>query len=251
MIVVERYDERDVGFMTAACWTALGDLQDAAVLIPVTARVHRQYDRIRFPRTPRVAVVEAGARILVDGVADPAWDERSVALVRECAATRAEVVARMSMLELTEPVRSGDVALVYARAAAHAAVVEFAHWCEEHGWQAVAQDGRIYVLPRGIGKAPAAARAAALVGGVIVVAAGDGLMDEDMLREAPLALTPEDGPLWASGRRFATAVSGYGPATAERIVFAAIAAVKANEHRPMPIATRHHPVPVSLQESAQ
>lgn len=249
MIVVERYDNRDVGFMTAACWTALGELQDMAAVIPVTARVQRQYDRIRFPRSPRIAVVEAGSRILVDGTPNREWDERTARLVRDAGATPTEVSARMARLELTEPVRTGDVALVYARVAGNAEISDFAHWCTRHGWNAVAQDGRIYVLPDGIDKGPAAVEAARLASGVIVAAAGDGLMDEAMLRAAPLALTPEHGPLWSSGRRFATAIAGYGPESAERIVLAAVAAI--SQKQAVPTGTQQQAVPAGAQGSTK
>lgn len=238
MVIVERYDDRDVGFMTPACWTALEDLQALAELIPVTSRVRRQYDRIRFPRQPRVAVIEAGARILVDGTPDPAWDARTAAVVASTEVSPAEVAERMALLETTEPVRTGELALVNARVGPQNpnAFREFEQWCMQHGWTTVDQDGRIYVLPDGIGKAQAAVRAAELAGGAIVVAAGDGLMDEAMLRAAPLALTPEHGPLWTSGRRFATAVAGFGPLTAERIVLHAIIAV--TQYRSLPSGTQ-------------
>ena len=236
MVVVERYENRDVGIVTAACWSALQELQSAAELIPVTARVRRQYERVLFPATPRIAVIEAGARILVEGTPDAAWDERSTQIVAATGVGPSDVVARMSLLDLAEPGRIGDVALAYVRVASDAGLVEFERWCVGRGWSVVGQDGRIYALPDGIGKAEGAARAVELADGVIVAAAGDGLMDEAMLRLAPFALTPELGPLWESGFRFATPVSGFGPLTSERIVLEALIAVQ--RHRKLPFDTK-------------
>jgi len=231
MGVVERYDNRDVGFVTAACWHALAKLQAIAELIPVTARVRRQYDRVAFPSPPRIAAIEAGARILVGGRPNRHWDVRSAGIVAATGVTMGDVVERMGHLDLTEPARTGDVALVYARIATANGLPEFESWCARYRWSVVAQDGRIYVLPEGIGKAAAAVHAATLASGVIIVAVGDGLMDEAMLRNSPTAFTPEGGQLWRAGHRFATPIAGHGPLTAENIVLESINAVERHRNR--------------------
>lgn len=223
--VVETYEGRDIGFVTHETWAALARLQSVAEFIPATARVVRQYRRLRFPQQPRYAVVEAGARLLVDGAVHDGWDTQVREVVAHAAASQDEVAARFATLDLAEPVRSGDVALVYAKLVAGSSEADFAAWCVERGWAVTRQSERVYALPSGVDKAHAVAFAVREAAGQLIASAGDGRMDEGLLRVAPRAYTPIDGPLWATGTRIGTPVPGTGTESAEHIIKALLAAV--------------------------
>lgn len=226
LLVVEKYEGRDIGFVTPNTWAALARLQSVAELIPATARVERQYRRLRFPRAPRYAVVEAGARLLVDGAVHVGWEALVRQVVARAAATQAEVAAQFANLDLAEPVRTGDVALVYAKLTAGSSDTEFAAWCADRDWTVTRQSERVYALPAGVDKAHAVAFAVESAAGQLVATAGDGRMDEGLLRVGPRAYTPIDGPLWVGGDRIGTPVPGTGTNSAEQIVTALLAAVE-------------------------
>ena len=226
LLVVETYEGRDIGFVTHETWAALARLQTVAEFIPATARVVRQYRRLRFPQDPRYAVVEAGARLLVDGAVHDGWDAEVRQIVDRADVSQDAVAARFAMLDLAEPVRTGDVALVYAKLVAGSTECEFADWCRERGWVVTRQSERVYALPAGVDKAHAVAFAVHEAGGRLIATAGDGRMDEGLLRVADRAYTLLDGPLWASGIRAGTPVPGTGTQSAEQIVTALLAAVE-------------------------
>jgi len=230
LVVVETYQGRDVGFVTHGTWAALAQLQSVAEFIPATARVVRQYQRLRFPQKPRYAVVEAGGRLLVDGAIHDGWDSQVRQSVARADASQDEIVARFAALDLAEPVRTGDVALVYAKLVAGSTETELAAWCAERGWAVTRQSERVYALPVGVDKAHAVAFVVGEVGGQLIAAAGDGRMDEGLLRAAGRAYTPIEGPLWSSGVRLGTPVPGTGTESAQHIITALLAAVEATTH---------------------
>lgn len=217
-VVVERYDGREIGFVTSRAWRELAELQTHVELIPATARVARQYRRLRFPVQPRCAVVEAGARLLIDGELHAGWDATVRGIAARATASQEEVADRMAALNLAEPVRCGDVVLVCARLATGSAESDFSEWCTAHGWVVTRQSSRVYAMPAGVDKGCAVEFAVREVAGELIAAAGDGPIDESMLRLASFALTPVEGQLWSSGARLAAPVEGRSLDAAERIV---------------------------------
>ena len=94
LVVVERYEGRDISFMTRTAAAALAELATRQVVVPVTTRTPAQLARVRLPGpAPRYAIAANGGVLLVDGVPDPAWTartERAVAGVAPLATALAE-----------------------------------------------------------------------------------------------------------------------------------------------------------------
>jgi hydroxymethylpyrimidine pyrophosphatase-like HAD family hydrolase len=72
-------------------------------------------------------------------------------------------------------------------------------WSRERGWRASLQGRKLYLLPASLDKAPAVAEVAARFGASRVVAGGDSLLDERMLRAADAAIRPAHGELHVTG----------------------------------------------------
>lgn len=221
-LVVEVYDGRDVGFMTPEAWDLLAEVQRRGYLVPATARTIGQYRRIRFPETPRVAVLAGGAIVLVDDEIDPVWDTEVRARLAATGASVEEVAARLDEEPTTEAPRIGDDRFAYVRVAPEADVAGFTAWCTERGWRVVHQDGRIYCHPQGLSKSSPLPRVAELVGAAPAIALGDGLMDAELLAAVGVALTPAEGPLWMSGWRQGSSVDGFGPASTTLLLAAVL-----------------------------
>lgn len=203
---VDADGERTYAYMTetaARRWTALA--RDGA-LVPVTTRSVPQYHRLRLPGPkPLLAVVCNGARILVDGESDPAWE----GAVRRGldAAPFAEVWARAMAWRAERgfaALRAVEDFFGYLVAARREEWLpgfarEVAAWCGARGWRASLQGRKLYFLPATLDKAPAVAEVAVRLGASRVVAGGDSLLDAGMLRGADAAIRPAHGELHVTG----------------------------------------------------
>lgn len=225
--VIERYEGRDVGFISPKAWDMLGTLQADATVVPATARTVRQYSRIEFPTLPAVALVAGGGLILVDGVPDPGWSSVTQAMLDSTDATVEQVVERMATLRVTEEPRNGDDRFACVKVAAEADTSGFGDWCAKRGWRVVRQDGRIYAMAAQLSKAAAAPRLSEIVGDAPSIVLGDGLMDLEMMALVRHRFTPMEGALWRSGSRLATPVEGVGLQSAEAMLAAAAACLGA------------------------
>lgn len=225
--MIERYEGRDVGFISPKAWDMLGTLQADATVVPATARTVRQYSRIEFPTLPAVALVAGGGLILVDGVPDPEWSSVTQAMLDSTDATVEQVVERMATLRVTEEPRNGDDRFACVKVAAEADTSGFGDWCAKRGWRVVRQDGRIYAMAAQLSKAAAAPRLSEIVGDAPSIVLGDGLMDLEMMALVRHRFTPMEGALWRSGSRLATPVEGVGLQSAEAMLAAAAACLGA------------------------
>jgi hypothetical protein len=78
-------------------------------------------------------------------------------------------------------------------------LAEAADWAAARGWSLSAQGRKLYWMPDGLTKAAAVREVASRVGAELVLAAGDSLLDRDLLCLADRAIFPAHGELFASG----------------------------------------------------
>ncbi|MEV0458193.1 hypothetical protein [Catellatospora methionotrophica] len=221
LISVDEYRGRSCGAMTAQGHRAWERLAGTGALVPVTTRTSAQYQRIRLPGpAPRLALVCNGARLLVDGDPDPAWDRRVRRATAASAAPFETVWAHVASWAQAHPftdVKSAEDFFVYAVAAAPApwlaaVAAEAGRWAEPRGWRVSLQGRKLYLVPTVLDKAWAVAGVAERLAADRVVAGGDSLLDEGMLLAADRAVRPAHGELHTAGFRaphcHTTATSG-------------------------------------------
>jgi hydroxymethylpyrimidine pyrophosphatase-like HAD family hydrolase len=82
------------------------------------------------------------------------------------------------------------------------------------------QGRKLYLLPAVLDKAPAVAEVAARIGAARVVAGGDSLLDEGMLRRADAGIHPAHGELHVTGFSAANCrtTAGHGAAAGDEIM---------------------------------
>jgi hypothetical protein len=206
LTAVERYAGRDASWMTAAAAGRFAALHRLALVLPVTTRTPDQYARIRLPGPrPRFAVAANGAILLVDGAADPDWG-RSIAARQADVAPLAEVWAhagRVCRPEWTDALRNAHELFCYAvlnpaRLPA-GFVAEIEPWAQRRGWQVSLQGRKLYWVPRWLTKSAAVAEVVRRTGAGPVFAAGDSLLDADLLEHAERGIAARHGELVASG----------------------------------------------------
>jgi len=199
---------RTYAYMTTLAADRWRRLTDAGVVVPATTRSVEQYLRLRLPgRPPRAAVVCNGARLLLDGETDPAW-ERSVRQTLATVAAPFAVVLRQATVWHTgrgfASLRTVEDFFVYLTATRREPWLEtFAHeadsWVAAHGWRASLQGHKLYLIPAALDKAAAVAELVTRLGGHRMVAGGDSRLDEQMLRAAHAAIRPAHGELHRAG----------------------------------------------------
>ncbi len=206
LICVEWRDGEQVGFLTAAAARQLAELAGQAVLVPVTTRLPEQLARITLPGPPpRFAVAANGGVLLESGVPDRSW-QRRVASALAGSTGLSDVLAYVRANcepAWTLQVREAGGLFCYAVLADAGApdgfLAEAADWAASRGWSLSAQGRKLYWMPDGLTKAAAVREVASRTGAELVLAAGDSLLDRDLLCVADRGIFPAHGELFAGG----------------------------------------------------
>jgi hydroxymethylpyrimidine pyrophosphatase-like HAD family hydrolase len=206
VVAVERHDGEDVSFMTERAASLFAALHDSAVVVPVTTRVPLQWQRVQLPGpAPRYAVTANGAILYVNGEVDHDWSEH-VAVQLGGVAPLAEVwehIAQACRPEWTVKLRNARGLFCYAvlhrRQVPAGFFEECAAWAAERGWRTSTQGRKLYWVPQPLTKTAAVAEIVSRIGASTLLAAGDSLLDLDLVRDADRAIVPAHGELVSSG----------------------------------------------------
>ncbi|WP_432541048.1 HAD family hydrolase [Kineococcus sp. SYSU DK002] len=216
LVPVEEYRDATISWVTPAAWSLFADLVASDRFVPVTTRTVEQYRRIRWPvRPPRFAVCANGGVVLVDGEPDAAWAAAVRGRLAGCAPLP-DVLAALTRLarELVavvpgsqEPsVREvpglfGYVVLRDGQRAAleGARLGELTRLLDGWGFTVSLQGRKLYAVPRPLTKSAAVAEVVSRCGAEGFVAAGDSLLDVDLLVAARAARRPRHGELLRTG----------------------------------------------------
>ena len=219
LVVAEVLHGEPLSFQTRAAQDMLAVLARLALVVPTTTRTRSQYARIRIPGRPHpFAVTTNGGYLLVDGKPDRAWAnhvEDELAGV----APLAQVHERLALVAEEPWVRKLRVAdemfayLVVERGLVPVGyVADLAAWCEERGWIVSVQGRKVYCVPAALTKSAAVAEIARRTGAGDVLAAGDSLLDAELLEAAVRGVRPAHGELheteWRSDHVAVTSASG-------------------------------------------
>ncbi|MEU9984641.1 HAD family hydrolase [Streptomyces sp. NPDC050856] len=207
LLCVELYRQQPLSYLTETAAALLAELPRHALFVPVTTRTREQYHRVRLPGPPpRYAICANGGHLLVDEVSDPGW-RRTVAarLADECATleeVRAHLLAAADPAWLLKERVAEDlfVYLVVERAMLPDNwMKELAEWAGPRGWAVSLQGRKVYAVPQPLTKSAAVREVARRTGAAPVLAAGDSLLDADLLLAADRAWRPGHGELAEAG----------------------------------------------------
>jgi hypothetical protein len=205
LLCVELYRGLPLSFMTEPAVKAFHALRAVATVVPTTTRTPAQLARVHLPGPPaRYAIASNGGDLLVDGAPDAGW----AAAVRErlagctpLAEVESHLRARSGTFVLN--LRTASDLFAYAvvdRPAVPPGWVDaLAAWCAPRGWTVSLQGRKVYAVPVPLTKSAAAAEVRARCGGGALLAAGDSLLDADLLDGADLAIRPAHGELAETG----------------------------------------------------
>jgi hypothetical protein len=193
-------------------------------VVPVTTRTRAQYARVRLldgsaptsePAPRRYAVVANGGHLLVDGRPDEGWARQVRGALARCRPLPQVVEALRCATDghLAGDLRLADGLFAYVtvdRATLPPeAVNDLSAWCAEGGWRVSVQGRRVYCVPEPLTKSSAVAEVARRAGCNRVLAAGDSLLDAELLESADAGVRPAHGELHEiAWRRPHVAVTG-------------------------------------------
>jgi hypothetical protein len=236
LVVAEVYLGAPISFYTRDAESILTALAERAELVPTTTRTREQYLRVRLPVPPRFAIAANGGHILEGGVTDPQWSGQVAARLESASAPLAEVVEHLEKISDPLWLRKRRVAeglfayLVVERAELPSTLVaDLSGWCASRGWSVSLQGRKVYCVPDPLTKSAAVAEVARRCGTTWTAAAGDSLLDADMLAAADEAVRPAHGELhdaaWRSPRLSVTERAGVlgGQEIAARLLACALA----------------------------
>ncbi len=203
LLCVEIHESKPLSYMTEHAAGLLARLTDEAVFVPTTTRTRKQYQRIQLPgRAPKYAICANGGHILVDGVSDPDWHASVVRRIDAECAPLSEVRAYLTATTDLSWVRKHRVAedlfayLVVERERLPEDWTErFGAWAGERGWTVSLQGRKVYAVPKPLTKSAAVREVARRTGATLTLAAGDSLLDADLLLAADRAWRPGHGEL--------------------------------------------------------
>jgi hypothetical protein len=207
LLCVEVHESRPLSFMTETAAGLLGRLAAAVEFVPATTRTRKQYRRINLPGpVPRFAICANGGHILVKGHTDHDWNAEMRRRLADGCAPLAEVSEHLARTCDPEWLRKERIAedlfvyLVVERALLPEGwVKELAGWAGERGWSVSLQGRKIYAVPRPLTKSAALEEVVRRSGADRVLAAGDSLLDADLLLAADEGWRPGHGELADAG----------------------------------------------------
>ncbi|MEU6892000.1 HAD family hydrolase [Streptomyces sp. NPDC046557] len=230
LLCVEVHESKPLSYMTETAAGLLAELSadPGVVWVPTTTRTRKQYQRIRFPGRPaKYAICANGGQLLVDGVPDRDWRRQVAARLAEECAPLGEV--NEHLLATADPawLRKARVAEdLFAYLVVERALVPdewlkaLVSWAEPRGWTVSLQGRKIYAVPRPLTKSAAMREVARRSGAGTALAAGDSLLDADLLLAADRGWRPGHGELaeagWTAGS--VTALAQAGVLAGEEIV---------------------------------
>jgi hypothetical protein len=210
LVCVEIYRGRPLSFVTESAADGIVGLNERGVLVPVTTRTVEQYRRISLPGpAPKFAVCANGGRLLRDGVEDLDFTAAVEARLAESGAPLAEVYAELSRVSsptsasFVEQIRDASGLFCYAvveRESLPTGWIEgLSAFATERSWGISVQGRKVYLVPSALTKAIAAREVADMLGYDVLLAAGDSLLDAELLEVADAAIRPAHGELDAAG----------------------------------------------------
>lgn len=203
--VVEVYDGAAASFVTATAAARLQQLATDFPVVPVTTRTVEQYRRIDLgPALPR-AVVANGGTLLVDGEPDPAWAAGVARRLQAAGAPLPEVrvlAERMADPSWVRLLRVADGLFVYLVAHDRTLIPDLSGLeatLTGLGWTLSVQGRKVYLVPAALTKQAGVDEVVRRTGATAIAAAGDSLLDREMLLAADVAVRPAHGELHDAG----------------------------------------------------
>ncbi|MEK5038408.1 HAD family hydrolase [Sporosarcina sp. FSL K6-3457] len=206
VMAIEYKEDEIISFMSQQSMELLKQFHEKNLFVPVTTRAIYQYERIvAFQQwiQPKYAIMSNGGTILIDGKPDAEWSQ----LIREKITTTS--LPKEDMLQLFAEIRNENwvgkeyyidelfyMFPVNRQCIPYQELKGFEKRILKIGWRMFLHGRKLYVLPIQLNKAFAVTHLKNYVDYDMHIAAGDSLMDYEMLIQAAIGYSPPHGEIF-------------------------------------------------------
>lgn len=203
---LEWLEDRYISYMTEGGLSKLRQLSREFFFVPVTTRTKLQYQRINFREygiSYQYAVTSNGGTIFNNGVEDQEWKRQVSASLDNCLEA-GDLIQKFDEIRHPSWVNqdSGKLAddlffycIIDREKIPILELAAFKVWAKDNNWELSVQGRKLYLVPVNVSKKAAVQYIRAKEGIELVIAAGDSLLDLDMLKAADFAVAPAHGEL--------------------------------------------------------
>lgn len=203
---IEIFKEKPISYISVKALALLKELDKVATVIPITTRNREQYERISIWREyikPRIYVVNNGGTIFIEGKEDSIWNAKIKKQLSELTFSYEEALSLFLSLYKgpVELYKKSDeliwLVLSDKNQIDWEAVRAFQRHVEKQGWKIDVNGRKIYLYPACISKWEALHYIKMNYLDEEVVAAGDSLLDAEMIHQAEFGVVPKDAVIEA------------------------------------------------------
>ncbi|WP_419960774.1 HAD family hydrolase [Psychrobacillus sp. BM2] len=201
---VEWVDEKPTAFMTNKGLQLFQQIASSITFLPVTTRTAEQYNRItglfHTAEKPKYAIVSNGAVILEDGNPLAEWSDKVIAQMQQDLTSIEHVLPQLDSYKKNKfvlKVMQAESWFVYLIIDEHTFSVEdFENLSEifyQQGFTLSHQGRKVYIMPTCINKSTALQFVKERIAATTVIAAGDSMLDYEMVLKANQGFIPSHG----------------------------------------------------------
>ena len=204
---VESKDGKPISSMSDKTTTLLQNSPHKHLFIPVTTRAVHQYKRIQFFQDelqPKYAITSNGGTILIDGKEDEEWKKISRKKISDSSILEEDVLKLFAQLHHSSWIESEhyvDQSFFMFRIRREFMPVDemtqFEDLLTQKGWKLYLHGPKLYLLPTHLTKANAINHLKQYIDFDLQIAAGDSIMDYDMLASSTIGYSFMHGDLFA------------------------------------------------------
>lgn len=194
--------------MTVKAIEQITHLVRKVLFTPVTTRTVEQYQRIALFQEfikPKYAVTSNGGNILIHGVPDSDWNRHVRRLIQHESLPLNDILEQFNQITRESWFVSGRIAddlfyycIVKRELLPEQDILFLGRWAKKSGWHLSIQGRKVYLVPEMVSKGKALQYIREREQVTRIVAAGDSLLDLDMLLYADYALVPPHGEIYRS-----------------------------------------------------
>lgn len=215
---VEWVEEKATAFMTNKGLQLFKDISPSITFLPVTTRTAEQYNRItglfNTVEKPKYAIVSNGAVILEDGKPLKEWSDKVIAQMQHNRTSIEDVLPQLDTYTKNKfvlKVMQAESWFVYLIIDEQAFSIEdfesLSQIFYQQGFTLSHQGRKVYIMPTCINKSTALQFVKERIAAKTVIAAGDSMLDFDMVLNADYGFIPSHGEAIHKGGHLPSHVS--------------------------------------------
>lgn len=176
------------------------------LFVPCTTRTIEQYQRIQFFQNEvslKYVVASNGGNLLINGAVDQTYRQKIDKELRQNCLPADDLIKEFSKITTSgwiEQIKEADQLFFYCLIDRSKTPFDelrcFDNWAAKQNWQVSAQGRKLYLVPKVVNKWAAVKEILNRTGEREVFAAGDSLLDLQMLNGASYSFCPQHGELY-------------------------------------------------------